>query len=202
MNQLETLQHLETMTDHELVVSYEQGVDDAFDVLLVRHQKRVFQYILRLTKDEEEANDIFQETFMRAVVCIRSHRYATTGKFSAWLLRVAHNLVVDGVRSDNKYSFFDSEAQESAINNSLSLSEQSCEEAMIREVNLKTISQLIDMLSPSQREIVHLRFYEGLSFKEIAQVLGISINTALGRVRYATIRLRKLIASYDLNIAI
>jgi RNA polymerase sigma-70 factor (ECF subfamily) len=95
------------MSDHELVVLYEKGIDEAFDVLLARNQEHLFAYILRLTQDTEQANDVFQETFMKAIVCIRSHQYRTTGKFSAWLLRIAHNLVVDSLRSNRNISQLD-----------------------------------------------------------------------------------------------
>ena len=103
------------MSDHELVELYEQGVDRAFDVLLERNQEALFAYIMRLTQDVDQANDVFQETFMKAIVCIRSHQYKTTGKFSAWLMRIAHNLVIDLVRNNRNMPQYDGDMQNNVL---------------------------------------------------------------------------------------
>lgn len=190
------------MSDHELVELYEQGVDKAFDVLLERNQEALFAYIMRLTQDVDQANDVFQETFMKAIVCIRSHQYKTTGKFSAWLMRIAHNLVIDLVRNNRNMPQYDGDMQNNVLYNNVRLSQECCEEDMLRQADLTTLEKMIGMLPPVQQEIVHLRFYEDLSFKEIAQITNVSINTALGRMRYATLNLRKMIMDNSLELAV
>lgn len=190
------------MSDHELVELYEQGIDKAFDVLLERNQEALFAYIMRLTQDVDQANDVFQETFMKAIVCIRSHQYKTTGKFSAWLMRIAHNLVIDSVRNNRNMPQYDGDMQNNVLYNNVRLSQECCEEDMLRQADLTTLEKMIGMLPPVQQEIVHLRFYEDLSFKEIAQITNVSINTALGRMRYATLNLRKMIMDNSLELAV
>ena len=190
------------MSDHELVELYEQGVDKAFDVLLERNQEALFAYIMRLTQDVDQANDVFQETFMKAIVCIRSHQYKTTGKFSAWLMRIAHNLVIDSVRNNRNMPQYDGDMQNNVLYNNVRLSQECCEEDMLRQADLTTLEKMIGMLPPVQQEIVHLRFYEDMSFKEIAQITNVSINTALGRMRYATLNLRKMIMDNSLELAV
>ncbi len=190
------------MSDHELVELYEQGVDRAFDVLLERNQEALFAYIMRLTQDVDQANDVFQETFMKAIVCIRSHQYKTTGKFSAWLMRIAHNLVIDLVRNNRNMPQYDGDMQNNVLYNNVRLAQECCEEDMLRQADLTTLEKMIGMLPPVQQEIVHLRFYEDLSFKEIAQITNVSINTALGRMRYATLNLRKMITDNSLELAV
>lgn len=190
------------MSDHELVELYEQGVDRAFDVLLERNQEALFAYIMRLAQDVDQANDVFQETFMKAIVCIRSHQYKTTGKFSAWLMRIAHNLVIDLVRTNRNMPQYDGDMQNNVLYNNVRLAQECCEEDMLRQADLTTLEKMIGMLPPVQQEIVHLRFYEDLSFKEIAQITNVSINTALGRMRYATLNLRKMITDNSLELAV
>ena len=191
-----------TMSDHELVELYEQGVDEAFDILLTRNQDHLFAYILRLTRDEDKANDILQETFMKAIICIRGHQYRATGKFSAWLMRIAHNLVIDSARINRHILQVDGEDQADAIYNNIHISQECCEDEMLRMCDEQTLAQLIGMLPLAQQEVLHLRFYEDMSFKEIAQITNVSINTALGRVRYATLNLRKMIADNALELAV
>lgn len=191
-----------TMSDHELVELYEQGIDEAFDLLLARNQEHLFAYIMRLTRDTDKANDVFQETFMKAIICIRGHQYRATGKFSAWLMRIAHNLVIDSTRSNKNMPKLDGEIQSDAIYNNVNLSQECIEEEMFRMADVQTLESLIGKLPLVQQEVVHLRFYEGLSFKEISDVTNVSINTALGRIRYATLNLRKMITENSLELAV
>ena len=114
------------MSDHELAELYEQGVDKAFDVLLERNQEALYAYVMRLTQDVEQANDVFQETFMKAIVCIRSHQYRATGKFSAWLMRIAHNLVIDAVRNSKIMPQCDGDMQSNVLYNNVRLSQECC----------------------------------------------------------------------------
>ncbi len=188
------------MTDHELVELYEKGNDSAFDILLGRHQAYIYSYILFLVKDSDVANDFFQETFHRAIVAIRSHKYQTSGKFSAWLMRIAHNLVIDKSReSETNYTVRENQVKPKALN-SLRLSEATREDEIIDHQKRESIRHLLDYLPTPQREVVIMRFYDDLSFKEIAQQTGVSINTSLGRMRYALINLRKLIQEKQISL--
>lgn len=190
------------MSDHELVALYEQGIDDAFDVLLARNQERVFAYIVRLTQDVDRANDVFQETFMKAIVCIRGHQYRTTGKFSAWLMRIAHNLVVDASRGSKSMLQLETDEYMEVMYNNPDLAQDSYEEEMLHSADMQTLATIISRLPLVQQEIVHLRFYEEMSFKDIARITNVSINTALGRMRYATLNLRKMIVENSLDLAV
>jgi len=188
------------MTDHELVELYENGNDCAFDILLGRHQAYIYSYILFLVKDSDVANDFFQETFSRAIVAIRSHKYQTSGKFSAWLTRIAHNLIVDKSREcESVYTVREDQVKPKALN-SLRLSEATREDEIIDRQRREFIRHLLDYLPEPQREVIIMRFYDDLSFKEIAQMTGVSINTSLGRMRYALINLRKLIQERRISL--
>lgn len=194
------MSNFKEQTDYQLITLYEQGNDEAFDVLLERNQQVVFSYILRLTAgNQDEANDIFQETFTKAIVAIRTHQYQQTGKFSAWLMRVAHNLVVDGSRRNRNATPVDDEKSDFLYNN-LALSENAVEDAFRRNALSSTLKGLIALLPENQQEIIRLRFMEDRPFKEIAEILNVSINTALGRIRYALINLRKLVAEHELQL--
>jgi len=194
------MNQLSAMTDHELVELYETGNDRAFDILLGRHQAYIYSYILFLVKDNDVANDFFQETFSRAIVAIRSHKYQTNGKFSAWLMRIAHNLIIDKSReSETNLTVRENQVKPKVLN-SLSLSEATREDEIINRQNRESVRKLLDYLPVPQREVVMMRFYDDLSFKEIAQITGVSINTSLGRMRYALINLRKLIQERQLSL--
>ena len=195
------MNNLNTMTDHELVVLYEQGKDQAFDVLLSRYKDYIYSYILFLVRNQDYADDIFQETFTRAIVAIRSHRYQTTGKFNAWLIRIAHNLVIDMARNGDSNNVVSSDDFSKDILNNINLSEGTLESQLIKEQNIKTLNQLLEYLPEPQREVIIMHFYEDLPFREIAEKTGVSINTALGRMRYAIINLRKMIQKHQLSLA-
>jgi RNA polymerase sigma-70 factor (ECF subfamily) len=194
------MKNLSTSTDYELVQLYENGNDNAFDELLQRHQNYVYSYILFLVKEEERADDIFQETFTRAIIAIRSHKYQTTGKFSAWLIRIAHNLIIDSSRETESGKLIIQENFTPSILNDIRLSEGAVETSIIEEQKSDQIRKMLDYLPEVQREVIILRFYEDLSFKEIAEKTGVSINTSLGRMRYALINLRKMIQEHNLAL--
>ena len=196
------MSNLTAMTDYELVTLYSKGNDEAFDTLMARHQTHMFAYILRLVDDVNRANDIFQDTFVKAIVNMRRGRYADTGKFSAWLMRIAHNIVVDYSRDNTPTPYLSEENHNEQLYNNPDMSEDSCESRLLEEADTNTIELLISRLPAPQQEIVHLRYYEDLTFKEIAQITGVSINTSLGRMRYALINLRKLICQYNLDLAV
>lgn len=194
------MKNLSTSTDYELVELYENGNDNAFDELLQRHQSYVYSYILFLVKEEDVADDIFQETFTRAIMAIRSHKYQTTGKFSAWLIRIAHNLIIDTTRETESGKLITQEKFTPGILNDIRLSEGGIENNIIEEQKASQIRKMLDYLPDVQREVILLRFYEDLSFKEIAEKTGVSINTSLGRMRYALINLRKMVQQHNIAL--
>ncbi len=194
------MKNLSTMTDHELVALYEQGNDSAFDVLLSRYQEYVYSYILFLVRSREDADDIFQETFTRAIMALRDHRYRTTGKFGAWLIRIAHNLAIDFKRNSTVTQSVTRDVSSPNVLNNLRYSEQAHDTQVMERQKEDTIHRMLSCLPENQQEIIRLRFYEDLSFREIAQQKGISINTALGRMRYALINLRRLVNRHQISL--
>ena len=180
------------MTDEQLVKSYAEGNNEAFDTLLKRHQERVFNYILRIIKNEDIANDIFQETFVKAILTIKQGRYTENGKFPAWISRIAHNLIIDYFRQEKSENLQSADIEDVDILNRKELCEETIEDIMISDQIREDVKYLIKELPPLQREVLNMRYYKNLSFKEIAEITGVSINTALGRMRYAILNLRRI----------
>jgi len=194
------MKNLSTCTDYELVRLYENGNDKAFDELLDRHQSYVYSYILFLAKEEDLANDLFQETFTRAIFAIRSHKYQTTGKFSAWLIRIAHNLIIDSSRDIESEIVIAQEKFTPKILNDIRLSEGGVESNIVEQQRLSQLRNMLNYLPKVQREVIIMRFYEDMSFKDIAKKTGVSINTSLGRMRYALINLRKMVREHNISL--
>ncbi len=182
------------LSDEQLVKNYSNGDSDAFDTLLARYQQKIYSYILFLVHDDEVADDLFQETFMKAIVTIRQGRYVESGRFSAWLTRIAHNLVIDKYRQDRNSNVISNDASDADLFNDASLSDITVEMKMITEQSLTDVGRLLKELPDNQKEVLYMRFYQDLSFKEIADATGVSINTALGRMRYGLINLRKMVS--------
>lgn len=182
------------LSDEQLVKKYANGDSDAFDTLLARYQQKIYSYILFLVHDDEVADDLFQETFMKAIVTIRQGRYVESGRFSAWLTRIAHNLVIDKYRQDRNSNVISNDASDADLFNDASLSDITVEMKMITEQSLTDVGRLLKELPDNQKEVLYMRFYQDLSFKEIADATGVSINTALGRMRYGLINLRKMVS--------
>lgn len=182
------------LSDEQLVENYANGDSDAFDTLLARYQQKIYSYILFLVHDDEVADDLFQETFMKAIVTIRQGRYVESGRFSAWLTRIAHNLVIDKYRQDRNSNVISNDASDADLFNDVSLSDITVEMKMITEQSLTDVGRLLKELPDNQKEVLYMRFYQDLSFKEIADATGVSINTALGRMRYGLINLRKMVS--------
>lgn len=185
-------QEMTKLADKELVQAYANGDNAAFDTLLDRYQKPVFNYILHLVKDRDFANDIFQETFVKAITTIRQGRYEENGKFGAWLNRVAHNLVIDHYRRNKAENTVSNDSDGTDLLNNKDLCEGSIEESMVQSQLTKDIRRLIHELPDVQRQVIMMRMYRDMSFKEIADATGVSINTALGRMRYALRNIRRL----------
>ncbi len=179
-------------TDEELVAWYAEGNNEAFDVLLKRHQTRTFNYIYYIVKDRELANDIFQETFVKAIMTIKQGRYTENGKFPAWITRIAHNLIIDNFRQEKAENYIISDNDEVDIFNRKELSEGTIEDSLVQNQIEADIRRLIKALPQSQREVLVMRYYKNMSFKEIADHTQVSINTALGRMRYAILNLRRM----------
>lgn len=181
------------LADEQLVEMYAKGDNSAFDVLLSRHQQKLYSYILFLVHNEDTANDLFQETFVKAIVTIQQGRYVESGKFSAWLTRIAHNLIIDKYRQDKNANLISNDNDECDIFNNAALSDITVEMKIIKEQSLADVERLVKELPAVQQEVVYMRFYQNLSFKEIAEATGVSINTALGRMRYGLINLRRMV---------
>ena len=190
------------MTDEQLVRAYIDGSNEAFDALLKRHQVRVYNYILRVVKNEDVANDIFQETFVKAIMTIKQGRYTESGKFLAWISRIAHNLIIDYYRQEKSENLQSADISDVDILNRKELCEDTIEDVLIQEQILKDVKYLIQELPPLQREVLNMRYYQNLSFKEIAEITNVSINTALGRMRYAILNLRRIAAEKDIVLTL
>ena len=179
-------------TDETLVALYANGENRAFNVLLERYKDKLYTYIYYIVRNSDTAEDIFQETFMKAIVTIRQGRYSDSGKFSAWLRRIAHNLIIDSYRQEKNENVISCDEPEINILNNADLSEGTIETALVNHQILSDVRRLVDFLPDEQREVVQMRFYQDLSFKEIAELTGVSINTSLGRMRYAIMNLRRI----------
>lgn len=186
------MQNLEKLSDDVLVAYYSEGNNNAFDVLLTRHQAKVYSYILQMVKDRNLADDIFQETFVKAITTIKQGRYAEAGKFSAWVCRIARNLIIDNFRQEKVEATVSTDDSNYDVLNRKDLSEDTIEDMLIDSQIQADVRRLVKQLPDSQREVLIMRYYKGLSFKEIADVTGVSINTALGRMRYAILNLRRI----------
>ena len=180
------------LSDEELVVAYAQGNNSAFDILLSRHKDTVYSYIYFIVKSRELAEDIFQETFVKAIVTIKQGRYTENGKFRAWISRIAHNLIIDYFRQEKNEQTISNDDCEVDLFNNYKLSEGNIEDELIKTQILSDVKKLVDYLPENQREVLLLRYYQDLSFKEIADITGVSINTALGRMRYAILNMRRM----------
>ena len=190
------------LTDEMLVREYAEGNNDAFDTLLRRHQDRIYSYILRVIKNEDVANDIFQETFVKAIMTIRQGRYTENGKFPAWISRIAHNLIIDYYRQEKSENLQSVDLTEVDILNRRDLCEETIEDVIITDQIFADVKYLIEELPDLQKEVHKMRYYQGLSFKEIAELTGVSINTALGRMRYAILNLRRIAHDKDIILTI
>ncbi len=183
-----------SLSDKELISNYIQGDQNSFEVLIQRHQNRIYAYILMITKNRELADDIFQDTFIKVIKTMRAGSYNEEGKFLQWVMRIAHNLIIDHFRKSNRMPVIDNSKNENfSIFDTLIIKEKSIEEQMITDQIHKDVRKLIEYLPDEQREVLYMRHFAEMSFKDIAEVTNVSINTALGRMRYALINLRKLI---------
>lgn len=183
---------LQSMPDDKLVAAYADGENQAFDILLKRHQARVFSYIFSVVKNRDVADDLFQETFVKAITTIKQGRYSESGKFSAWISRIAHNLIIDYYRQEKSENLVSSDDDCVDVLNRKELSDTNVEDLMVCEQIHEDVRRIVDALPENQREVLLMRYYRDMSFKEIAEATKVSINTALGRMRYAIINMRRI----------
>ena len=186
---------METHTDSLLISRYQKGDENALSILISRHQKELFSFIFYKLMDEELANDVFQDTFMKIIVSLKEGRYNDDGKFILWAKRIAHNLIIDHYRLKSKHikvSETTYENEEFSIFDLLKETEENIEERLITNQIYDDLMKMLVFLPENQQEVIKLRFFDGLSFKEIAEQTNTSIKTTLGRVRYALINMRKI----------
>lgn len=192
---------LKTMSDEALALAYIDGNNRAFDELLTRNQEKIFTYIMYVVKDEDLANDLFQETFLKVITKLQNHQYADSGKFLWWLTRIAHNVIIDYYRAQKSDKVVDAPRENDLSNlRSDNVMDGNRENELSNAQVLKDVKRLMDALPEAQRDVVYMRFYQELSFKEIAKLTNVSINTSLGRMRYALINLRKLTRQYNIAL--
>ena len=193
---------LKSMTDEELVVCYAQGNNAAFDTLLGRYKSSVYSYIYYIVQDKELAEDIFQETFVKVIVTIKQGGYTENGKFKAWIMRIAHNLVIDSFRQERSENTISNDEVELDLFNNRDLCEETIEDSLVRRQVLSDVRKLVKHLPDNQREVLEMRYYQDLSFKEIADLTGVSINTALGRMRYAILNMRRMAEENHMELSL
>lgn len=195
--------NLNELTDEELALAYVGGNNKAFDLLLSRNEVKLFSYILFVVHDEDLANDIFQETFVKAITWLQTGQYNNQGKFTAWLMRIAHNIIIDGYRIQSIRRFVDQGNKNDLSNlRSDDVMESFAEREMVKGQVLRDVKKLVDFLPANQREVVYMRFYQEMSFKEIAACTNVSINTSLGRMRYALLNLRRMAKEHNIYLEI
>ena len=197
------MDQLTVMTDEELAMAYIEGNNRAFDLLLPRTQSKLFSYILFVVRDHDKAEDVFQETFVKVITKLNQRKYTTSGKFSAWLMRIAHNVIMDNYREQRAQNIVEPTQGNDLSNiSSKDLLDTNVENRYVNEQVLSDVKKMMNQLPATQREVVYMRFYQEMSFKEIAETTGVSINTSLGRMRYALINLRRLADKYDVSVAV
>jgi RNA polymerase sigma factor (sigma-70 family) len=186
------------LNDNELVQRFVAGDQNSLEILIQRHKGRVFSYILLIVKKQELAEDIFQETFIKVIRSLKKGKYTENGKFVSWVLRISHNLIIDHFRKEKLKGTVSNDSLDIDIFNSQKFSEDTIEDQMVNAQILSEVKDLIQELPEDQQQVIIMRHYLDLSFKEIAEQTDVSINTALGRMRYALINLRKLVEKKNL----
>lgn len=195
------MKNLNEMTDEELALEYVGGDNRAFDLLLSRNEMKLFAYIMFVVHDQEVANDVFQETFVKVITRLQKRQYVANGKFGAWCMRIAHNVMMDMYR-DQKFKRIVENADDNNLENVRDefVVFDNVENSIVKGQVMADIKKMVNLLPPSQREVVYMRFYQQLSFKEIAELTNVSINTSLGRMRYALLNLRRMAKEHHVSL--
>ncbi len=197
------MKKFEGMTDEALAILYVKGNNEAFDELLARTQSKLFTYIMFVVHDHDIADDIFQETFVKVITKLQNGQYTDSGKFQFWVTRIAHNAIMDWYRQQRSRHIMEPNAENDLQNlSSVSVLDTFRESELVNEQVLIDVKRIMEALPAPQREVVYMRFYQQLSFKEIAALTGVSINTSLGRMRYALINMRRMAKQYDIELAL
>ena len=191
---------IHNLSDYELIKQFMNGSQPSIEELITRYKSKVYTYILLMVKNQQLAEDLFQETFIKVIQSLKMHKYKDNGKFVSWIIRIAHNLVIDHFRKEKQINTCNNEDYEADLFNSSKFSAKNIEQLIVHDQIIKDVRKLIDELPDDQREVVMLRHYGQLSFKEIAEQTDVSINTALGRMRYALINMRKMIEEKKLSL--
>jgi RNA polymerase sigma factor (sigma-70 family) len=191
-----------TKTDYELITGFINGDERSIELLILRHKSKVYSYINLYIRSRDLADDIFQDTFLKVVQSIRAGRYQDDGKFISWVMRIAHNLIIDHFRHEKQMGIVYNDDYDTDLFNSRRLCDDNVEDIMVRRQVLRDVRSLINGLPEDQREVVIMRHYAGMSFKEIADMTGVSINTALGRMRYALINMRKVMTEKNITLSV
>lgn len=197
------MKNLTELTNEELAMAYIGGDNAAFEILLERTKDGVFSYILYLVQNEEQANDLFQDTYVKAISYLQRGKYAATGKVSSWLIRIAHNIVMDNYRRKQTHNLVEN-GYENDLSNiaSADILGSSRESEYVHQQVLTDVKRLMNFLPENQKQVVYMRFFQDLSFKEIAEDTGVSINTALGRMRYALKNMRKMARTNNIQLQV
>lgn len=195
------MKNLQELTDEELALLYVEGNNRAFDLLLSRNEVKLFSYILFMVHDQEKANDIFQETFVKVISKLQKRQYVVNGKFGAWCMRIAHNVMMDMYRENRSKHIIDASEDNDLSNISGDVVLMgNAEDELVNSQVLSDVKKMMEQLPPVQREVVYMRYYQQLSFKEIAEMTGVSINTSLGRMRYAILNLRRMAKEHQVYL--
>jgi RNA polymerase sigma-70 factor (ECF subfamily) len=189
------------ISDQDLIGKYLTGDESALETIIRRHKNRVFAYILMVVKDKELAEDLFQDTFIKVINTFRSGQYKEEGKFIQWVMRIAHNLIIDFFRKSKRIPIIENN-DDYDIFDKVRIPVESVEDQLIMEQIHLDVKKLIDYLPTEQKEVLVMRHYGDMSFKDIAEATNVSINTALGRMRYALINLRKLVKEKDVILTV
>lgn len=187
-------------SDKELIERYQDGDVQSFELLIGRYQKQVYSYILTLVKDKQLADDVFQDTFVKVIQTIKSKGYKDDGRFVQFAMRIAHNLVIDHFRKENRIPTVESSSEDYNYIDNVPITDHSVEQGMIVDQVHSDLHRMIAFLPDEQREVLRMRIFDDMSFKDIADITNVSINTALGRMRYALINLRKMMVANNMTL--
>lgn len=197
----DSMKTLTALTDEELAVRYMNGDTDAFDLLLKHNQSKLFTYIFYIVRDEEKANDFFQDTFIKIITKLQDGMYSPSGKFLAWCMRIAHNVIMDEYRNERSSKIVEPTEDNDLTNLMVdSVQETNREIEFSNSQVLKDVKKMMNNLPASQREVVYMRFFQQMSFKEIAATTNVSINTSLGRMRYAVLNMRRMAREHGIHL--
>ncbi len=193
---------MKSETDEALVAMYAKGNNEAFDALLDRYKQTIHSYIYFSVRDRDVTEDIFQETFVKVITTIKQGRYTESGRFKAWIMRIAHNLIIDHFRQERSENTISNDEVAVDLFNDMRLCDKTIEDVLVNDQVFEDLKKMIRYLPANQREVLEMRYYGELSFKEIAERTGVSINTALGRMRYAILNMRRMVAENRIELSI